>query len=168
MRQKRHYCRQIGSSGGALWQRGTVWPISCVLLPEGNRAKGFGFGGFACERATVSAHREGSLVKIIDLPIVDFRMGTLQALDQMARSGRTAVLVETQSGHGVLLANTAIEALRRPMSARKLSDIDFTNLVTDATGSVSPRGWRGPNNIEMDVVKSTFKLRGVDQLLVGV
>src|ERR1700728_4304571 len=95
-------------------------------------------------------------------------MGTLQALDQMARSGRTAVLVETQSGHAVLLANTAIEALRRPMSARKLSDIDFTNLVTDATGSVSPRGWRGPNNIEMDVVKSTFKLRGVDQLLVGV
>jgi hypothetical protein len=107
-------------------------------------------------------------VKIIDLPVVGLQTDTLKALGEMVRSGRTAVLVETASGHAVLNADTAIEALRGPAAAHTLADIYLADILTDATDSVSPGGWRGIEENGVKVVQSTFKVRGVDRLLVGL
>jgi hypothetical protein len=107
-------------------------------------------------------------MKIIDLPIVPVGTDGVKALDRMVQAGRTAVLVQTPSGHVLLNAQTAIQALRQRQHPSVLVSLGILDVLADATGLVSPSTSRRPSGVELNLIGSTLTNRGVAQALLGI
>jgi hypothetical protein len=109
-------------------------------------------------------------MKIIDLPVVSTSTGIIEALEQMARGGRTAALIETPSGYSILQAHTAMEALRQaqPRPTRTLANITTKDTVPVVGGVALPAARNRIGAKELSLMSTALMRRGVSRGVLGI